>query len=76
MATTMGVQTSTGLSKSLLTLLQQTFARALREPDLADRMNNLGMVLTENGTENYIQFMKDELQRYAAAVKSAGIKFE
>ena len=52
------------------------FARALREPEVADRMNNLGMVLMENGTDNYIQYMRDELQRYAYAVKVAGIKFE
>ena len=34
------------------------------------------MVLMENGTDNYIQYMRDELQRYAYAVKVAGIKFE
>ena len=75
-ATTIGVQTSAGLSKTLVTLIQQTFARALREPEVADRMNNLGMILMENGTDNYIQYMRDELQRYAYAVKVAGIKFE
>ena len=75
-ATTIGVQTSAGLSKTLVTLFQQTFAKALREPEIADRMSNLGMVLMENGTDNYVQFMKDELQRYEAAVKAAGIKFE
>ena len=75
-ATTMGLQTSAGLSKTLVTLFQQTFAKALREPDITGRINNLGMVLMENGTENYVQYMKDELLRYASAVKVAGIKFE
>ena len=75
-ATTIGLQTSTGLSKTLVTLFQQTFAKALRVPDITERMNNLGMVLMENGTENYVQYMKDELLRYASAVKVAGIKFE
>ena len=75
-ATTMGVQTSAGLSKNLSTLIQQTFARALREPEVADRMANLGMVLMENGTDNYVQYMRDELRRYAEAVRVAGIKLE
>ena len=75
-ATTIGLQTSVGLSKTLVTLFQQTFAKALRGPEIAERMSNLGMVLMENGTDNYLQYMKDELLRYAAAVKVAGIKFE
>jgi len=75
-ATTIGLQTSVGLHRNLVTLFQQSFARALREPDIADRMANLGMVLMENGTDNYLQFMKDEAVRYALAVKAAGIKFE
>jgi len=75
-ATTIGLQTSAGLPKNLVTLLQQSMAKALREPEVAERMTNLGMVLMENGTESYIQYMKDELLRYAAAVKAAGIKFE
>jgi tripartite-type tricarboxylate transporter receptor subunit TctC len=75
-ATTIGLQTSAGLHGNLVTLFQQTFARSLREPDVAERMSNLGMVLMENGTDNYLQFMKDEAIRYAGAVKAAGIKFE
>lgn len=75
-ATTIGLQTAVGLHRNLINLFQQTFARTLRDPDIADRMANLGMVLMENGTDNYLQFMKDEAVRYAGAVKAAGIKFE
>ncbi|MFM9971493.1 MAG: Bug family tripartite tricarboxylate transporter substrate binding protein [Burkholderiales bacterium] len=75
-ATTIGLQTSVGLHRNLVTLFQQSFAKYLRDAEIADRMANLGMVLMENGTDNYLQFMKDEAVRYAAAVKAAGIKFE
>lgn len=75
-ATTIGLQTAVGLPKNLVTLLQGAFAKALREPDVAERMTNLGMELMENGTENYIEYIREELVRYAAAVKAAGIKFE
>jgi len=49
-------------------------AKALRERDLAERMANLGMELRENGTEHYARFVREDLERYAAAVKTAGIK--
>ena len=51
-------------------------AKALRERDIAERMANLGMELRENGTEQYARFMREDLERYAAAVKAAGIKGE
>ena len=54
--------------------LQAAVAKALRERDLADRMANLGMELRENGTEHYARFVREDLERYAAAVKAAGIK--
>ena len=46
----------------------------MRERDLAERMANLGMELMENGTEHYARFVREDLARYAAAVKAAGIK--
>ncbi len=36
----------------------------------------MGMELAENGTDRYVQYVKDDLLRFAAAVKAAGIKFE
>jgi hypothetical protein len=32
--------------------------------------------MRENGTEHYVRFVKEDLERYAAAVKAAGIKGE
>ena len=54
--------------------LQPAVAKALRERDLAERMANLGMELRENGTEHYARFVREDLERYAAAVKTAGVK--
>ena len=39
-------------------------------------MANLGMIMMENGTEHYQRFMREDLERYQAAVKQAGIKGE
>ena len=73
-ATTIGLQAPAGLPRDIVARLQAAVAKALRERDLADRMANLGMELRENGTEHYARFVREDLERYAAAVKAAGIK--
>ena len=75
-ATTIGMQVPAGTPKEIIARLQAVVARALRDKELTERMQNLGMELAENGTEAYAQFMREDLERYAAAVKAAGIKPE
>jgi tripartite-type tricarboxylate transporter receptor subunit TctC len=74
--TMLGLQAPAGLPRDIVARLQSAVARALREPDIAERMVSLGMELGENGTEHYVQHVKNEVQRYSAAVKAAGIKLE
>jgi len=73
-ATTIGLQAPAGLPRDIVARLQPAVAKALRERDLAERMANLGMELRENGTEHYARFVREDLERYTAAVKTAGIK--
>ena len=73
-ATVIGLQAPAGLPRDIGARLQAAAAKALREPDLAERMANLGMDLRENGTESYARFVREDMERYAAAVKTAGIK--
>jgi tripartite-type tricarboxylate transporter receptor subunit TctC len=75
-ATVIGLQAPAGLPRDIGARLQAAFAKALREKDVAERMGNLGMVLMENGTEHYQRFVREDLDRYTAAVKQAGIKIE
>jgi len=75
-ATTIGLQAPAGLSRDIVARLQAAVAKALREKDVAERMTNLGMELAENGTEHYTRFAREDLERYAAAVKAAGVKQE
>jgi len=75
-ATVIGLQAPAGLPREIATRLQSAAARALREPDIAERMANLGMELRENGTEHYARFVREDLERYIGAVKTAGIKSE
>ena len=75
-ATTIGLQAPAGLPRDIAARLQAAVAKALRERDLAERMANLGMELAENGSEDYARFVRDDMERYAAAVKTAGLKHE
>jgi tripartite-type tricarboxylate transporter receptor subunit TctC len=71
-----GLQAPAGLPRPLVATLQAAVAKAIREPDMTERMAAAGMELLEAGTEQYVKDIQDDLQRYTAAVKAAGIKFE
>jgi tripartite-type tricarboxylate transporter receptor subunit TctC len=73
-ATVIGLQAPAGLSREIVARLQRTVARVIREPDLAERMANLGMELREDGTESYARFVRGEMESYAQAVKAAGVR--
>jgi len=75
-ATVIGLQAPAGLPRGIAARLQSAVAKALRERDIAERMANLGMELRENGTESYARFAREDIERYAAAVNTAGIKSE
>jgi tripartite-type tricarboxylate transporter receptor subunit TctC len=66
----MGLQMSAGAPRDLVARLQAAVAKALREPDMVDRMAVLGMDLHENGTEDYVKFMKDDIDRYRTAIRN------
>jgi tripartite-type tricarboxylate transporter receptor subunit TctC len=75
-ATVIGLQAPAGLPREIAARLQAAAAKALREPDIAERMGNLGMELRENGTEHYARFVREDLERYIGAVKAASVKHE
>jgi tripartite-type tricarboxylate transporter receptor subunit TctC len=75
-ATVIGLQAPAGTPREVVTRLQRAVAKIVREPDIAERMSNLGMELRESGTENYLSFMKADMERYAQAVKAGGVRQE
>jgi tripartite-type tricarboxylate transporter receptor subunit TctC len=75
-ATVIGLQGAAGMARDTVVRLQSSVARALRERDVVERMANLGMERMENGTEHYVRFVKEDMERYAAAVKAAGVKHD
>ena len=73
-ATVIGLQAPAGAPREVVSRLQGAIAKILREREVAERMANLGMELRENGTEHYVRFVKEDLERYAQAVKAAGVR--
>jgi len=73
-ATVIGLQAPAGTPREVVARLQGAVAKIVREREFAERMANLGMELREDGTDNYVRFMKEDMERYAAAVKAAGIR--
>jgi len=73
-ATVMGLQAPSGTPPKVIARLQAEVAAAMREPAMVTRMHQLGMVMEENGTANYVAFMKRDMERYAQAVKKLGLQ--
>mgnify|MGYP001336789425 CR=1 FL=1 len=67
-ATTLGLQSSAGVSPAIVAKLQSAVAKVLREPAMAERMKTLGIHMAENGTAAYAKFMQDDLKRYTDVV--------
>ena len=70
----MGLQAPAGTSPKIIARLQAEAAKVMREPAMATRMTQLGMVMEENGTANYAAFLKDDLARYDQAVKKLNLQ--
>jgi tripartite-type tricarboxylate transporter receptor subunit TctC len=75
-ATVMGLHAPAGMSPKIVGRLQAEAAKAMREPAMASRMQQLGMVVQENGTASYVQFMKYDMERYAVAVRKLNLQIK
>lgn len=72
-AAKIGLLGPAGLQSGLVVKIQSAVAKALREPDVVERMNVLGMQMEESGTAEYAEFIKDDLKRYVELVTRLGI---
>ena len=75
-ATMIGLQGPAGMPAGVVARLQSEAAKAMRDPAMAERMVQLGMVVQENGTAHYRKFMLDDLERYAQAVRRLGLQMK
>jgi hypothetical protein len=43
---------------------------------LAARMKELGMIMQENGSENYRKFVLEDMERYASVVRKLNLQMK
>lgn len=75
-ATMLGLQAPAGTPPEIVARLQAQAAAAMREPAMAARMEQLGMVMEENGTANYVSFIKSDIDRYAAVIRKLNLQIK
>jgi tripartite-type tricarboxylate transporter receptor subunit TctC len=75
-ATSIGLVAPAGTPREIIARLQVAAARAVREPDVAARLQALGIEVLESGTEYYARYLREDIERFAQAVKAAGVKLE
>ncbi len=75
-ATMLGFVAPARTPPAVIKTLQAETARALRDPKVAERMMQLGVVMQENGTAHYQKYMRDDMERYGAIVKTLGLQIK
>ncbi len=68
-ATVMGLYAPAGAPPQVVTRLAAEAAKVMRDPAMTARMDQLGMIMRENGTANYIEYRKQDAERYANIVR-------
>lgn len=72
-----GVITTAGTPKAVVNRLYQETAKALKKPDVIERLATQGgNELVGNTPDQYAQLIRDEIAKYAKIIKTAGIRVE
>jgi len=75
-ATVMGLYAPAGTSPTIVARLQSEVAKVMREPAIAARMEQLGMIMEEDGTASYVEFIKRDFQRYSNIVHKLNLQLK
>jgi tripartite-type tricarboxylate transporter receptor subunit TctC len=72
-AAVLGFYAPAGASPNVVTRLAAEAAKIMHEPAMTARMDQLGMLLRENGTASYVEFRKQDAERYANIVRKLNL---
>jgi tripartite-type tricarboxylate transporter receptor subunit TctC len=73
-ASVMGLYGPAGTPPQVVARLQAEVAKLMREPAMATRMEQLGMVMKEDGTARYVEFARHDSERYGEIVRRLGLQ--
>jgi tripartite-type tricarboxylate transporter receptor subunit TctC len=71
-----GVIAPAGVPRDLLHRISADVVRAVKSPELNERMTNLGMEPVGSSPEEYDALIRAEIEKWSGVVKKAGIKIE
>ena len=69
-----GYVTPAGTPKEIVNLLNAEINRAMRQPDVAQKMTNAGLIITTESPEFFAQLLKTDYEKYGKLVKSIGFQ--
>ena len=70
----LGVVTTAGTLKAVVDRLNAEIVKAVRSPDLAERIVQQGLEITTNTPAEFSAFFKSEVDKFAKVVRAAGIQ--
>ena len=71
-----GVHVPAGTPKAIIAKLNTEIVRVLKQPDVQERMLNLGLEAAGNTPEEFAAFVKSDLARWTKVVKETGVHAE
>jgi tripartite-type tricarboxylate transporter receptor subunit TctC len=71
-----GMLLPAGTPRPIIDRLHQELIRALRAPDMKERLNSLGLDAVGSTPEEFAAYMKSETEKWAKVIKIMGIKPE
>ena len=63
-----------GTPREIVVKLQQEIARIVKLPDIRERLLGLGVEPVGNTPEQFAEYMRTEIAKWAKVVKAAGIE--
>jgi tripartite-type tricarboxylate transporter receptor subunit TctC len=73
-ATYFGVLAPAGTPREIISKLNAEFAKALASPDLVEHLRSEGADIVAGSPEQFREFLKSEVERWAPIIRAAGIK--
>jgi tripartite-type tricarboxylate transporter receptor subunit TctC len=71
-----GMLLPAGTPRPIIDRLHQELTRALRAPDMKERLNSLGLDAVGSTPEEFAAYIKSETEKWAKVIKTMGIKPE
>jgi tripartite-type tricarboxylate transporter receptor subunit TctC len=69
-----GVLAPAGTPRAIVTRLHTEFARALAQPDVRQRLENLGFEIVASPPDVFAAYIKTEIVKWAKVVKASGAR--